>query len=468
MKAALIFTPNQLNPNYREIAFRDDHIGFIPPLSLLYIAALMEREGVEVIIIDMAAEQLGYEQALARLREFSPDLLGFSITTMSFHPVLSWIGRFKQDTGIQTLVGGEHVGLYPHETMAHDAIDFCIVGEAEIPLPEFIRAYESKSGFDGIKSVGYRKNGEVIIDCTHQAVDSIDDIPLPARHLIRNELYENILTRKKNFTAMISSRGCPFNCAFCNENHQKYRARSAVKFVDEIEYNLKTFDIRDFDIYDSTFTADKARVNDICGEVTRRGLKVSFSIRSRVDSVSPDMISNLKSAGCHTIMFGIESSSPEILRIMNKAITPDQVMEVIGYTHRAGIKTLGFFLFGFPGETRKTIEDTISFSVRLPLDYAQFTVLLPLPDTEIYSYYRERGLGDYWAEYTLDSGKADLIELIDTGITREEMTKYILAAYRRFYLRPRVIMRRLMGLASFNEFSRMAKGAVALLLSRSR
>lgn len=466
MKAALIFTPNQLNPNYREIAFRDDHIGFIPPLSLMYVASLMEKEGVEVIIIDMAAESLEYGQALARLQDFSPDLLGFSITTMSFHPVLNWIKRFKRDTGLPILVGGEHVSLYPYETMIHDVIDYCMVGEAELPMPEFIRAFGMKNGFEGIKSVGYRHGGKAVIDCTRQAVNNIDEIPLPARHLIKNELYENILTRKKNFTAMISTRGCPFICSFCNENHQVYRARSAVKFVDEIEHNLKTFNIRDFDIYDSTFTADKNRVHDICRGIVDRGLKVSFSIRSRVDTVSSDMIDSLKAAGCHTIMYGIESSSPEILKVMNKAITPEQIMEVIGYTHKKGIKTLGFFLFGFPGETRETIEATIQFSIILPLDYAQFTVLLPLPDTEIYSYYRKHGLGDYWAEYTLDADRDDLIELVDTEITRDEMSIYVAAAYRRFYFRPRIIADRLLGLASFNEFYRLARGAIGLFLQK--
>ncbi|GFE56440.1 B12-binding domain-containing radical SAM protein [Geobacter sp. AOG1] len=463
MKVSLIFTPNQLNPNYKEVAFRDESLGFVPPLSLLCVAALLEKEGVNVDLIDMDAERLGYPEVLERITTFAPDLLGFTITTMSFHPVLKWIRRFKEGTGLPVLVGGEHVRLYPHETMSHPAIDFCIVGEAERPLPEFVRAFRDGSPFDGIRSLGFRKNGELYIDRTIQAVDDIDAIPFPARHLIRNELYENILTRKKNFTAMISSRGCPFKCAFCNANHQKYRVRSAVNFVDEIELNFRQHGIRDFDIYDSTFTADRQRVMDICAEIGRRKLEVGFSVRSRVDVVTREMIDSLRGAGCHTIMYGIESSNPEILARMHKGISPGLVAETIRYTRQSGIKTLGFFLFGFPGETRETIEDTIRFSLDLPLDYAQFSLLLPLPDTEIYAYYRKRGLEDYWAEYTLDESKDELVELMDTGVTREEVSEYITTAYRRFYFRPKIIWNRLKNLGSFRELRRLAGGAIGIL-----
>ncbi|MDA8430773.1 MAG: radical SAM protein [Geobacteraceae bacterium] len=465
MKVSLVFTPIDINPHNKSVSFRDENLGFVPPLSLMIVAALMEREGVEVDLIDMEAEGLGYPATLERIRSFAPDLLGFTVTTWSFHSVLRWITQFKMDTSLPVLVGGEHLRLYPHETMTHAAIDFCIVGEAELPLPEFIRAFREGRSFDGIQSLGFRKDGGVVIDRTIRYVEDLNSIPFPARHLIKNERYENVLSRKKNFTALISSRGCPFNCAFCTHTHQKYRVRSPENVVDEIELNFKRYNIRDFDIYDSTFTADEQRVIRICEEIRRRRLDVGFTVRSRVDVVSGEMIDSLKSAGCHTIMYGIESSDPEILKMMNKRISPEQVMRTVSYTKQRGIKTLGFFLFGFPGETRQTIEDTISFSLNLPLDYALFSILLPLPDTEIYSYYQERGLGDYWAEYTLDGSKTELIEFIGTAVTREETETYAQEAYRRFYFRPRIIWNRLKNIGSFGEFRRLFSGALGILVS---
>jgi len=463
MKISLIFTPNQLNPNFRDLAFRDDNIGSVPPLSLLYVAAILEKEGVAVDLIDIAAEQITYHDALQRVLRFSPDLIGFNLSTLSFHPVLKWINRFKQDTGLPVLVGGEHVRLYPVETMSYGSIDFCIAGEAEIPLPEFIRAFREKKPFDGIKSLGFRNNGHVIIDQTLQPIDDIDSVQFPARHLIKNELYGNIFTRNKNFTAMLSARGCPFNCAFCNANQQMYRARSAKNFVDEIELNFKEHNIRDFDIYDSTFTTDRQRVLAICEEIRNRKLDVGFSVRSRVDVVNKEIVEALKSAGCHTIMYGIESSNPEILRRMNKGISPEQIMETVAYTKRSGMETLGFFMFGFPGETEKSIKETIEFSLKLQLDYAQFTPLVPFPETEIYYYYREHGLEDYWAEYTLDESKERLIELVDTSVSREVVSGYIAKAYRRFYYRPGIIWKQIKEIRSVSKLKRLALAAFSIL-----
>jgi radical SAM superfamily enzyme YgiQ (UPF0313 family) len=463
MKVSLIFTPIDVNPHNKSVSFRDEKLGFVPPLSLLIVAALMEREGIEVDLIDMEAEGLSYGDTLVRIRDFAPDLLGFTVTSWSFHPVIKWINKFKKDTAIPILVGGEHLRLYPYETMTHESIDFCIIGEAELSLPEFISAFREGRPFNGIKSLGFRENGTVVIDKTIRFVEDIDSIPFPARHLIKNERYENVLSRKKNFTAIITSRGCPFNCAFCTHNHQKYRARSPENVVDEIELNLKKYDIRDFDIYDSTFTANEQRVIKICEEIRRRKLKVGFTVRSRVDIVSKEMIDSLKSAGCHTMLYGIESSDPDILKMMNKQISLDQVMETVRYTKQKGMKTLGFFLFGFPGETRQTIEATTRFSLDLPLDYALFSILLPMPDTDIYNYYRERGLGDYWREYTLNESHTDLIEFIGTKVTREETSRLALEAYRRFYFRPRIIWNRLRRLGSFGEFRRLFVGALGIL-----
>ena len=463
MKVSLIFTSIEINPHNKAVAFRDERLGFVPPISLLHVAALLEREGVVVDLIDMEAENLSYPEALERIRSFAPDLLGFTVTTWSFHSALQWIKRFKADTALPVLVGGEHLRLYPDETMSYDAIDFCIIGEAELPLPDFIRAFREGRPFEGIKSLGYRKDGRVIIDRTLQYVEDLNSVPFPARHLIKNELYENILSRKKNFTALISTRGCPFNCAFCSHNQLKYRFRSPGNVVDEIELNLKNFAIRDFDIYDSTFTVDRIRVIEICKEIRRRKLDVGFTVRSRVDVMDKEMIDSLKSAGCHTILYGIESSNPEILKMMNKGISPELVVETIRYTKQSGIDILGFFLFGFPGETRETIEDTIRFSLELPLDYALYSILLPMPDTEVYRYYQERGLGDFWAEYTLDESKPGLIEFVDTGVTRAETEAYALKAYKRFYFRPRIIWKRFIKIRSFGEFRRMFGGAIGIL-----
>lgn len=361
------------------------------------------------------------------------------------------------------VVGGAHVALYPEETLSHPDIDYLVIGEAEIPLPHFIRALENGGEFKGLKSIGYRDNGRVVIDRTRQYIKDIDEAPWPARHLVKNEFYFNIMTRQKNFTAMLSTRGCPYRCAFCDQKTPKYRTRSPKSFVDEVKFNYQEFGIREFDLYDSTFTANKKRVIKICDLLRQGKIDVSWTVRSRVDSVNKEMLDALRHAGCHTLMYGIESSDREILKRMSKDISPDRVREIVGYSKKIGFNVLGFFLFGFPGETPQTLEDTIRFSLDLPLDYVQFTVLVPFPDTEIYEYYMENGMEDYWAKYTLDSGNERKIELIGTKVSREEASQYLRLAYRKFYFRPRIIWRRATMLRSFSEFKRLTKGAWGIL-----
>ncbi len=470
MKISLIFAPYQLNITNKDLSYRDEGIGKIPPLSLLQVASILEEIGVEVQIIDQENECISGEEVLRRLKTFEPDLLGFTLTTYSFHPVLDWIRLYKKETGLPILVGGAHVSLYPHETMSHTEIDYAIVGEAEIPLPALIQAIQANRLPVGLPSVSYRgADGQAVVDTTRQLVHDLNNLPYPARHLIDNTIYSNILTRKKNFTVIMSTRGCPYRCTFCDQHRPKYRWRSAENFVAEVRYNLEKFNIREFDIYDSTFTANKKRVIEICDLLVKEQLDVSFTIRSTLMAVNHEMVDALKRAGCHTIMYGIETSNEEILIRMKKHIPRERVLDRIHYTHKVGIQILGFFMFGYPGESAQTIKDTIQFSLDLPLDYAQYTVLWPFPDTEIYAYYQEHtDFGDYWSRYTLDPGCATEIDLVHTDISRDEATKLVGEAYRRFYFRPRILWQRLINIRSTSELGRLWRGGMGILKSTLR
>jgi radical SAM superfamily enzyme YgiQ (UPF0313 family) len=464
MKVSLIFTTNEINTNFKELEFKDDNLGFIPPLTLLVVASILEKNDVEVQVLDMDAERLSYSQTLDRINEFSPDLLGFTLSTYSFHPLLKWIEAFKEDTGIPILAGGMHTDMYADEIMTHQAIDYILLGEAETSVRDFVSAFKNGRNMEGVKSLAYRKNGEVYIDRTVNIIDNIDDVPFPSLHLIKNDLYYNILTKRKNFTAMLSARGCPYRCTFCNQYQTPWRERSPDNLVAEIKYNYENFGIQEIDFYDTTFTANKKRAIAICEAIVRENLDISWTIRTRVDSVNERVLDALKSAGCHTVMYGIESSNREILKMMKKKISIERVEKTLKYTKDVGMDNLGFFMFGYPGETKETIKDTIRFSLDLPLDYAQYTVMVPYPDAEIYNYYRENGLDeDYWREVTLDASKERRLELLGTEVTRDEAGVLLSSAYRQFYYRPRIIGKRLFRLQSVSEFKRLAKGAIGII-----
>ncbi len=469
MKVGLVFTnlPGVIgnsNTNFKNMAFRDENIGHIPPVSLVNVATILEGEGVEVEIIDQDAEGLSYRQVLSRLDRFSPDLVGFTLTTYNFRDVLPWIKSIKEDTGLPTLVGGPHLHLYPHETLSHNCIDYAIIGEAEIPLPQFMKAFKGNRDFSGIKSVGYRdSSGKVHVENTRQSIPDLNDLPLPALHLLKNHLYSNILTRKKNFTAMLSARGCPYRCTFCDQKVPVFRRRSADNFVSEVVRNYEEFGIREFDVYDSTFTAHRKRVIEICDKLANTGLDIGWTIRTRVDSVNEKVIDALKRGGVHTILYGIESSNEDILKVMKKGIAKERIEKTLAYTKGAGIDTLGFFMFGFPGETRETIENTIEFALKQPLDYAQFSTLVPMPETEIYDYYRERGMDDYWSFTTLNPESNRSIDLIEVELNREETEALSDRANRQFYVRPRIVWKQLILTRSLERFRRLTSATLFIL-----
>lgn len=464
MKIALIFTSVSLEKNWGSLVAQDERVGIMPPLSLAYVAAIAERAGHKVIIIDAVAENLSLNDIVQKIEQFSPDMLGFTITTYGLHQTLDWIKKIKEKVCLPVMVGGWHLSIYPRETMRHEAIDYALIGEVEDTLPNFLRALESKDSLYDIKGVAFRDNGKVILDSFAPVTSDIDSIPFPARHLLKNERYFNILTRIKNFTVILSARGCPYKCVFCDLNTKRFRMRSVMNFVDEIETNYKEFKIREFDIYDSTFTIDKERVMKICEEILKRKLMVSWTARTRVDNVDRDLLRIMAKGGCNTIMYGIESADPEILRRLKKHIDIDMIKEVLKWTREFGIKALGFFMIGSPGETYETAMKTIKFSTKAGLDYIQFTRLIPYPNTEIYRMLIEDGFGDYWREFTLDPTKEREIPLVRTNLTPSQAMRLVKKAYFYFYFRPQYILKALKRVKSPLELKNSIKAAVGLLL----
>lgn len=465
MKIALIFTPIRLKMNWSTFRVQDEHVGIMPPLSLAYVAAIAERAGHEAIIIDVVAENLSLEDTVKRIEDFSPDLLGFTLTTFGFHQTLNWIRKIKEKTNLPVITGGWHLSLYPAETMHHDVIDYSIIGDAENVLPGFLRALESGDSLGDISGIAFREQGRVIVNTPSGSIQELDDVPFPARHLLKNERYFNILSRRKNFTVMLSARGCPYGCTFCDLNTKKFRMRSAINFVEEVELNYKEFEIREFDIYDSSFLIDKERVMLICDEIIRRRLKVNWTARSRVENVNKDLLKLMFRAGCSTLMYGIESGDASILGRLNKCSDIGVIKDAVEWTKLSGIKVLGFFMIGSPGETYETAMKTINFINTLGLDYIQVTRVTPFPNTVLYNKLLESGFIDYWREFTLDPGVEKGLPMVETELTAEDAMELVKRAYKSFYFNPGYILKALSRTRSPMELRNSLLAALALILN---
>ncbi|MDP3729001.1 MAG: radical SAM protein [bacterium] len=462
MKICIVYPPFWHVDNQPGIEAVQSNYGVFPNLSLAYVAGSLLHAGHSVRFIDANALNLSKEEVLARVKRYAPDLIAMTVTTYMIHQNLSWIRYLKQNLDIPVIVGGQHLSLYPYETFTHKEIDYGIVGEAEETIVDFLDALEKGEDLSKVDSIIFRdKDGKVIKTGNGRMVKDLDNVPYPARELLPNDRYFEFITQRKNFSLFMTSRGCPYLCIYCEQGKTRFRGRTAKNVADEIEEIYHDHKIRELDIFDPMFTTQKQRVMDICKELEGRKLDVEFAIRSRVDTVNKEMLEALKRAGCSRIYYGIETGSQKIMDTLKKGVKTEQVKKAIVETDAAGIKALGYFMIGHPGENASTVKETINLALRLPLHYAQFSKVTPLPGTELYDVLMLPELEgkDYWREYVLDASNSRVIGRPQCDMSEKEIQKWVKTAYMKFYFRPKYIAKAVGRLRSLEEFKRSAHAA---------
>jgi radical SAM superfamily enzyme YgiQ (UPF0313 family) len=467
LKVSLVYPPYGAIKNEPGIRAVKENYGVFPSLSLLYVAGCLEAQGVEVQFIDVNAEQLTLDETVARLRAFGPDYVGYTVTTYLFYQTLSWVKAIREQVEVPVIVGGVHMGIYPKETMSHTCLDYGVTGEAEQSLPQLLTALLHKRPLDDVRGIVYRRpDGQVVQTASPPLLADASQAAWPARHLIDNSLYYSFISKYKNFSCLMTSRGCPYRCIFCEQGGLKFRPRSPKDVVDEIETGMTEFGIREYDFFDSAFTIHKPRVIDICQEIVRRKLDVVWAARTRVDCISEEMLTWMKRAGCARIYYGLESGNREVLRTLLKAADLEQAKETVALTRRSGIDVFGYFMMGNPGENAATVRQTIRYALDLDLDYAQFSKTTPMPGTALYSMYLKEFGDDYWRHYIQDESYEAFMPRPGCSLTEEEIQRLTQLAYVRFYYRPSYVLRALGRLKSWDEFRRSASTAWQMVAQR--
>lgn len=467
LKVALVYPPYGPVKNEPGIKAVKENYGIFPSLSLLYVAGILESAGAKVLFLDAHAEGLDLDQTVARLREFGPSFIGYTITTYLFFQSLDWIKAIRELVPVPTIVGGVHLSIYPKETLTHPSIDYAVTGEAEYTLPNLLNALMTGRELREVKGIAYRvggpvsEGGQVIVTPNDRTVD-VDEAPFPARHLLDNTLYYSFISRYKNFSCFITSRGCPYKCIFCEQGSKAFRARSPSNVVDELEICYHELGIRELDFFDSSFTIRKDRVIAICEEINRRKLDVVWAARTRVDCINKDVLRAMRKAGCARIYYGIESGNREILAVLKKSTSLDVVKRVVRETKEEGIDTFGYFMVGNPYETPATIRQTIRLAIELDMDYAQFSKVTPMPATEMYTMMMEETGRDYWRDFVLNPHN-DLVPRPRCDMTDAEIQRWARLGYLRFYYRPQMIKRHLARMKSWDEVKRSAQTAWQML-----
>jgi anaerobic magnesium-protoporphyrin IX monomethyl ester cyclase len=415
-----------------------------PPLNLMYIGGALEEASYIVNIMDDDFEQLGYNKICKILSEEEPQLVGITTTSSTIKNALEYAKLVKKILPHSlTVIGGPHPTFMPVDILKTcPELDVVVIGEGEKTMVELASLSLDKNNgqFNDVNGIAYRDNGNIKINPPRELIKDLDSIPFPARHLVPFESYGT--TRGKS-SDMITSRGCVYNCSYCSSSRimgNKFRTRTPGNVVDEIEFLIDEYKLENIAFMDDNFMLNKRRANEIADEIKNRGLDIGFVASSRVDMVNKDLLKKLKGAGLTTIYYGIESGSQRILDMMKKGITLKQAEIAVKSAKNVGVEVLTSFILGFPGETRKEMDKTIDFSIKLNADYSQFSILTPFPGTPIYHELKEKKLLDTenWKKYTV---LKPVIKYEELGLTKQLVERKLAQAYLKFYARPKYLLK---------------------------
>ena len=368
-------------PFFRD--FPDRSVFRFPPLGVGYVAAALREAGHEVRLLDCTFRKRS--AALREALEAKAEVVGIYCMVSMTQDCFRLARRLRHRSRL-LVAGGPLPTCDPAPFLEH--FDVVVRGEGEQTMKELLQALEEGSDLASVPGIAFRKAGAGAMTFTPQRTfrEDLDRMAFPARDLLPNERYIRQGKSRQGYsiTTVLSSRGCPYRCEFCSNVifGSSYRERSAENVVDEIETALGLgYDRISF--ADDVFTMRPARVREVCEEIRRRGLKFRWECLGRVDSLDEPTARQMKRAGCSRVFFGIESGNDRILRLMNKGITTGQAASAVEAARRAGLEVGAFFILGYPGETDRTVLETLRFATALPLDYLGLTMPYPLPGTAL-------------------------------------------------------------------------------------
>jgi radical SAM superfamily enzyme YgiQ (UPF0313 family) len=458
-----------------------EDFGLFPPLGLLYIMASL-KENVpahETFFLDCIAEKIGHRDLAGRVSQICPDLVGITSYSMALYDVCLAARTIRSVCpGAHLCLGGHHPIAFPYEAARLPEFDSIVVGEGEGAFPALARALADGRDFAAIPGVYTQESlqkyqvqpagdSRFLTRCMVPPayVDDLDRVPFPDRSVIRHLNYRSIVGASDRLATMISSRGCPYHCTYCDVPYKHYRQRGLVSVADEVGECLD-LGYDEVHFYDDLFNITPERVTGFSEEILRRGYRFTWDFRGRVNSVTWESLVQAKAAGCRMISFGVETGSDEGLRQLKKNSSIAQVRQVFQWCRSLGIMTIADFMIGLPFEkTAIDVRRNIDFMLEIDPDYAQVAILSLFPNTELFAEAAQRGLirPERWQEFALAPAPDFYVDHWEEFLPVAEMIRLQKEAYRRFYLRPRYIWRNLLSTCTWHEFTSKLQGALKLL-----
>jgi anaerobic magnesium-protoporphyrin IX monomethyl ester cyclase len=436
-----------------------------PPLGIAYIAGMLERENVPVHLIDAAVEELTVAETVARIRASGAAIVGMTSTSNFFMNAVELAKQVKQDLPeVITVLGGSHMTSNAESAMQQDVFDIGCVGEGEITALELIRTIASGGDLEHVKGIVFRRDGELVFAEPRPLVQDLDELPMPARHLLPLDKYvpqpnDGPYLPK---AAVISSRGCPYPCIFCDHGTfgTRYRSFSAKRIVDEMEDLVNNHGVKDIAFVDSLFMISRERVSGIIDEIHRRGIKVHWTCTIRANIADEAILRQMKEAGCWRVRIGVEAGDEDILKLIRKEVSLEQVRRVVAVADRLNLHPKGFFMVGHIGESRESIMKSIRLAKSLALTDITVQINTPLRGAAQWDMY-----ADYGELVTNDLEDFSFWEpvFVPNGMTGAELEMLHRKFYRSFYFRPIIIWRHLRMLKKVSDLKRYTR-AISLLI----
>lgn len=444
------------------------------PLGLAQIAACLRAASFEVELLDPENQGMNRKAIKDKLLTDKPEIVGFSCATANFDAAIE-LAKIAKGIGAKTILGGIHATSAYQEILAkNNEFDFIVLGEAEETIVELCNVMRAKDkDFKHIKGLAYKQGDNIVVTEKRFFVEQLDKFPAPQWELLDLGVYtlpDFIYPGKKGIT-LVSARGCPAHCIFCSVhliNGRNFRYFSARRIVDDIETLVNKFNIEFVAFRDDTFTVIKERVVDFCNLLLERNIKIRWYCLARANTVDLNLLLLMKKAGCERIAYGVESGSDKILTVLKKGMTVQQIRNAYLWTHQAGIKSVASLIFGNPGETRETMEQTLDLAIELDPDIAHFFVMAPLPGTELYEKYKNiyfsENIGNNQSSYGIYS-MSNESSFHCGDLTYDDLKKQLIKANSKFYFRPHYVIKKIMQVKTKDDLKVLFNNGFALLKS---
>jgi len=414
-----------------------------PDLTLATLAGHLKGKHVSKAL-DMELFPDYQDKLIQTLNLFKPDVVVSSSKSADFKVMIEIIKIVKRiDKNIQTVVGGVHITTNPDVVRPIEEIDIAAVGEGDYILPLILNETLLKN----IQGIIYRENGVIVENEKRKEFLNINKLPFPNWEMFDISVYKNSrLSSRKNPVGLIeTSRGCAYQCNYCNKLTfgSRHRFKEPKRVVEELEYLLR-IGFKEVHIVDDSFTQNIDNAKKVCEEILRKNLNVSWSLINgvRVDFVDEEFFHLAKRAGCWQIAFGIESGDQKVLDRIKKKITLEKISKAIHLAKKSKLDTFGFFMLGLSGETRESMENTIKFAKSLPLDMAKFNITIPYPGTPYYYELKRKGLilSENYEDYIVHQTEKPIFK--HENLDWDEIKEYYYKAFREYYLNVNYIFRR--------------------------